>query len=228
MRLPASPAVLVRPSNCSARFGSPLTPDTLVLLLSLSLLSLPAQPGAPLSPPILPWAAAKSRVPWSCIALAACGEVHSAFFVRSGLDDELIAWVQHTSSQSSGVFISVLALLSAATAELTSQSKGNSFLLHALDVIVREQKVNPLKLMLPVSRLASAPFSISTSSQNNALLREYGGMSAVDMISFGGQLHIVFTLLELASIQTVGKAMFELDSFPYWALSNATGTTERA
>ncbi|XP_049274505.1 solute carrier family 13 member 5-like [Rhipicephalus sanguineus] len=90
---------------------------------------------------------------------------------------------------------------------------------------IRARKVNPLTLMLPATRLASATFSISTSSQNNALLRDCGGLSALDMIAIGGQLHVVFAALELLSVLTVGDAMFNLDSFPYWALPNATRTT---
>ncbi|XP_054921274.1 Na(+)/dicarboxylate cotransporter 3-like isoform X2 [Dermacentor andersoni] len=152
---------------------SQVTPETLVLLLSLSLFSLPAQPGTASTAPVLPWAAARARFPWSCMALTACGQVHVVFFQ------------------------------------------------------IRARKVNPLMLMLPVTRLASATFSISTSSQNNALLRDCGGLSALDMITIGGQLHIVFAVLELLSILTVGYAMFDLDSFPYWALPNATRTTER-
>lgn len=206
---------------------SQVTPETLVLLLSMALFSLPAQPATASTPPVLPWAAAKARFPWSCLALTACGEVHAAFFVRSGMHDVLIRWVKGAASQRSVGFLSMLALLSTLTAELTNKDKSIAFLLPTLDAIVRAHKVNPLKLMLPVSRLAAATFSISTASQNNALLRDYGGLSALDMMIIGGQLHVVFAVLELLSILSVGYAMFDLDSFPYWALPNATRTTGR-
>ncbi|XP_077493549.1 solute carrier family 13 member 2-like [Amblyomma americanum] len=206
---------------------SQMTPETLVLLLSMALFSLPAQPGTPSAPPVLPWAAARARFPWSCLALTACGQVHAAFFVRSGMHDVLISWVKNAGTQRSVGFLSMLGLVATLTAELTNQDKSITFLLPTLDAIVRVHKVNPLKLMLPVSRLASATFSISTSSQNNALLRDYGGLSALDMMIIGGQLHIVFAVLELISLLTVGYAMFDLDSFPYWALPNATRTTGR-
>ncbi|XP_075530073.1 solute carrier family 13 member 1-like [Dermacentor variabilis] len=206
---------------------SQVTPETIVLLLSLSLFSLPAQPGTASTAPVLPWAEARARFPWSCMALTACGQVHVVFFQRSGVNDVLVSWVKSMSNQTSRFFLSVLGALSTVTAELTSKDRGISFLLPTLDAIIRARKVNPLMLMLPVTRLASATFSISTSSQNNALLRDCGGLSALDMITIGGQLHIVFAVLELLSILTVGYAMFDLDSFPYWALPNATRTTER-
>ncbi|KAL3243302.1 hypothetical protein MRX96_020619 [Rhipicephalus microplus] len=59
---------------------SQVTPETLVLLLSLSLFSLPAEPGTSLTAPVLPWTAARTRFPWSCMALTACGQVHVALF----------------------------------------------------------------------------------------------------------------------------------------------------
>ncbi|KAK8773741.1 hypothetical protein V5799_011726 [Amblyomma americanum] len=158
-----------------------MTPETLVLLLSMALFSLPAQPGTPSAPPVLPWAAARARFPWSCLALTACGQVHAAFFVRSV------------------GFLSMLGLVATLTAELTNQDKSITFLLPTLDAIVRVHKVNPLKLMLPVSRLASATFSISTSSQNNALLRDYGGLSALDMVCSRRQILSSHTSLSVLS-----------------------------
>ncbi|KAL1440428.1 hypothetical protein MTO96_009469 [Rhipicephalus appendiculatus] len=164
--------------------------------------------------PVLPWTAARTRFPWTCIALTACGQVHVAFFQRSGMNDVLVSWVKYISGKTSQAFLPLLGILSTLTAELTSKDKGVSFLLPTLDAIIRAQKVNPLTLMLPATRLASATFSISTSSQNNALLRDCGGLSALDMITIGGQLHVVFAALELLSVLTVGDAMFSLDSFP--------------
>ncbi|XP_037273164.2 Na(+)/citrate cotransporter [Rhipicephalus microplus] len=143
------------------------------------------------------------------------------------MNDVLVSWVKYISGKTSQGFLPLLGILSMLTAELTSKDKGVSFLLPTLDAIIRAQKVNPLTLMLPATRLSSATFSISTSSQNNALLRDCGGLSALDMITIGGQLHVVFAALELLSVLTVGDAMFNLDSFPYWALPNATRTTSK-
>lgn len=37
--------------------------------------------------------------------------------------------------------------------------------------------------MLPASRLSSATFTISTASVNNALLKDYGGLSSIEMVT---------------------------------------------
>ncbi|XP_049274262.1 uncharacterized protein LOC119403383 [Rhipicephalus sanguineus] len=115
---------------------SQVTPETLVLLLSLSLFSLPAQPGTSSTAPVLPWAAARARFPWSCLALTACGQVHVAFFQRSGMNDVLVSWVKSISGKTSQGFVPLLGILSTLTAELTSKDKGVSFLLPTLDAIV--------------------------------------------------------------------------------------------
>lgn len=44
-------------------------------------------------------------------------------------------------------------------------------------------------------------------------------------IILGGQLHVVFATIELLSIFTVGNAMFNLDTFPYWATTKYNTVT---
>lgn len=202
-----------------------VSPLTLVLSLALLLYTLPANPYAASdaeSVPILPWNIAKARIPWSCVLLIACGTINATYFVESGMDDMIKGMMQQVSHWPSWACLLVLSLLVCVMSECTNNTKGIGFLLYTLDKQAEEQKVNPLKLMLPASRLSTATFIIAMSSYSNALLKDYGGLTTSEMINLGGQLHLLFLGLELVSVLTVGSAMFKLNAYPYWAAVHNT------
>ncbi|XP_064459279.1 solute carrier family 13 member 1-like isoform X2 [Ornithodoros turicata] len=198
---------------------------TLVMSLAILLHALPAYPCGGTSDDtaaILPWEVAKDRIPWSCVLLVGCGAINATYFVRSGMDDLMKQMMQQVSGWPSWAILVITCLLVCFMAECTNNTKGIGFLLHTLDRQAEEQKVNPLKLMLPASRLSIATFMIAMSNNSNALLKDYGGLSTLEMVSLGGQLHLLFVGLELVTVLTVGTAMFKLNVYPYWASSHNT------
>ncbi|XP_026874221.2 solute carrier family 13 member 5a isoform X2 [Electrophorus electricus] len=81
--------------------------------------------------------------------------------------------------------------------------------------------VNPLYVMIPCTLSASFAFMLPVATPPNAIIFSYGYVKVSDMAKTGFVMNIISILCITLAINSWGRVMFSLDSFPSWA--NSTG-----
>ncbi|CDQ97630.1 unnamed protein product [Oncorhynchus mykiss] len=81
--------------------------------------------------------------------------------------------------------------------------------------------MNPLYVMVPCTLSASFAFMLPVATPPNAIVFSYGYLKVSDMARTGIVMNIIGILCITLAINSWGRAMFHLDTFPTWA--NTTG-----
>ncbi|XP_026051514.1 solute carrier family 13 member 5a isoform X2 [Carassius auratus] len=77
--------------------------------------------------------------------------------------------------------------------------------------------VNPLYVMIPCTLSASFAFMLPVATPPNAIVFSYGYLKVSDMAKTGIVMNIIGILSITLAINSWGKAIFSLDTFPSWA-----------
>ncbi|PRD31105.1 UNVERIFIED_CONTAM: Solute carrier family 13 member 4 [Trichonephila clavipes] len=81
-------------------------------------------------------------------------------------------------------------------------------------------KVHPFFLMLPVTIGCSFAMILPVGNPSNAIVFDASTMKTFDMMKPGLILKVLCCIVELFMIQTLGVALFNLQTFPTWANSS--------
>lgn len=89
-------------------------------------------------------------------------------------------------------------------------------------VLTQSQSIslNPLYVMIPCTLSASFAFMLPVATPPNAIVFSYGYLKVSDMAKAGMVMNIIGIGCISLAINSWGRLMFDLDSFPSWA--NAT------
>uniref|UniRef100_A0A3B5LME9 Solute carrier family 13 member 5b n=1 Tax=Xiphophorus couchianus TaxID=32473 RepID=A0A3B5LME9_9TELE len=173
------------------------------------------------TPRLLTWTVAQKKVPWGIILLLGGGFALAKGSEVSGLSK----WMgnQMTPLQnipSWGIAI-ILCLLIATFTECTSNVATATLFLPVLASMSQSIGINPLYVMVPCTLSASFAFMLPVATPPNAIVFSYGHLKVADMAKAGIVMNIIGIVCVTLAINTWGKAMFHLDTFPAWA--NVTG-----
>uniref|UniRef100_A0A803XQI9 Solute carrier family 13 member 5 n=1 Tax=Meleagris gallopavo TaxID=9103 RepID=A0A803XQI9_MELGA len=80
-------------------------------------------------------------------------------------------------------------------------------------------KIHPLYVMLPGTLSASFAFMLPVATPPNAIVFSYGHIRVLDMVRSGIVMNIIGVFCVTLAINTWGRPIFELDTFPTWANS---------
>lgn len=170
---------------------------------------------------LLTWKVTQKKMPWSIVLLLGGG-----FALAKGSEDSgLSAWLgdQMTPLQSipPWAIAMVLCLLIATFTECTSNVATATLFLPILASMCKSIKVNPLYVMIPCTLSSSFAFMLPVATPPNAIVFSYGYLKVSDMARTGVVMNIIGILCVTLAINSWGRAMFKLDTFPSWANGTA-------
>nr|XP_061801324.1 Na(+)/citrate cotransporter-like [Nerophis lumbriciformis] len=214
-----------------------VTDATVSLMVALLLFVLPSRPpkylcywkehsnpegeasGGP-APPLLTWKVAQAKIPWNIVLLLGGGFALAKGSEESGLSRWLGSQMTPLDSIPPWAITVVLCLLTAIFTECASNVATATLLLPVLASMSQSISVNPLYVMIPCTLSASFAFMLPVATPPNAIVFSSGFLKVADMVKTGAAMNVIGIACISVAINTWGRFLFSLDSFPEWA--NAT------
>uniref|UniRef100_A0A3Q3KE41 Solute carrier family 13 member 5a n=1 Tax=Monopterus albus TaxID=43700 RepID=A0A3Q3KE41_MONAL len=214
--------------NTRAEF---VTDATVALFVAFLLFVLPCEPPRYLccwrsfesrgpAPALLTWQVTQKKMPWNIVLLLGGGFALAKGSEESGLSHWLGAQMTPLHSIPPWAIAVVLCLLVATFTECTSNVATATLFLPILASMCQSISLNPLYVMIPCTLSASFAFMLPVATPPNAIVFSYGFLKVSDMAKTGAVMNVIGIGCISLAINSWGRIMFSLDSFPSWA--NAT------
>ncbi|XP_042298375.1 solute carrier family 13 member 5 isoform X1 [Sceloporus undulatus] len=172
----------------------------------------------PLPPaPLLDWKVVHRKLPWSIVLLLGGGFALANGSEVSGLSKWLGDQMTPLHSVPPWAIAIILSLVIAIFTECTSNVATATLFLPVFASLSQSIGVNPLYIMIPCTLSASFAFMLPVATPPNAIVFSYGHLRISDMAKTGIVMNIIGVLCITLAINSWGRAMFHLDSFPAWA-----------
>ncbi|XP_051719944.1 Na(+)/citrate cotransporter isoform X1 [Ctenopharyngodon idella] len=169
------------------------------------------------SAPLLSWKIAQKKLPWNIVLLLGGGFALAKGSEESGLSRWMGNQLTPLHSIPPWAIVIILCLLIAVFTECTSNVATATLFLPVLATMSQSVGINPLYVMVPCTLSASFAFMLPVATPPNAIVFSYGYLKVSDMAKTGMMMNIIGILCITLAINTWGKAMFNLGSFPAWA-----------
>uniref|UniRef100_A0A7M4EQI5 Solute carrier family 13 member 5 n=1 Tax=Crocodylus porosus TaxID=8502 RepID=A0A7M4EQI5_CROPO len=187
------------------------SPNRIVLLfVSTSAMKEPFLPA-----PLLEWKVVQRRLPWSIVLLLGGGFALARGSEVSGLSRWLGQQMSPLNSVPAWAIAVILSFVTAVFTECTSNVATATLFMPIFASLAQSIKVNPLYIMIPGTLSASFAFMLPVATPPNAIVFSYGHLRVADMVRF--IMNILGVLCVTLAINTWGRPLFDLDTFPSWA-----------
>uniref|UniRef100_A0AAZ3PT86 Solute carrier family 13 member 5b n=1 Tax=Oncorhynchus tshawytscha TaxID=74940 RepID=A0AAZ3PT86_ONCTS len=206
-----------------------VTDATVAVFIAVLLFVLPSKPPrfcyhqhpAGPTPALLTWKVAQKKLPWSIVLLLGGGFALAKGSEESGLSMWMGDQMTPLHTIPPWAIAVILCLLIAIFTECTSNVATATLFLPVLASMSQSIGMNPLYVMVPCTLSASFAFMLPVATPPNAIVFSYGYLKVSDMARTGIVMNIIGILCITLAINSWGRAMFHLDTFPTWA--NTTG-----
>ncbi|KAM4567316.1 Na(+)/citrate cotransporter [Odontesthes bonariensis] len=170
---------------------------------------------------LLTWKVAQKKLPWGIVLLLGGGFALAKGSEESGLSKWMGDQMTPLQTIPPWAIAIILCLLIATFTECTSNVATATLFLPVLASMSQSIGMNPLYVMVPCTLSASFAFMLPVATPPNAIVFSYGYLKVADMAKTGIVMNIIGILCVTLSINSWGRAIFHLDTFPSWA--NVTG-----
>lgn len=173
--------------------------------------------------PLLTWSVVQEKLPWGILILMGGGFAMAKGVQASGLStvigEQLV--ILNVLPKVSVVF--VICISTAMLTEVASNTATASVLMPVLNKLALSLNVNPLYLMLPTAVTCSYAFMLPVATPPNAIIFSAAeDMKTSTMMKVGFGLNIICVIVVTIMINTLGVAMFDLNSVPAWVNSTTS------
>ncbi|XP_028277577.1 solute carrier family 13 member 5-like [Parambassis ranga] len=216
--------------NAKAEF---VTDATVSLFVAVLLFVLPSEPPKYLcfwrssdtdsqvsrgpAPSLLTWQVTQKKMPWNIVLLLGGGFALAKGSEESGLSRWLGAQMTPLHSIPPWAIAVILCLLVATFTECASNVATATLFLPILASMSQSINLNPLYVMIPCTLSASFAFMLPVATPPNAIVFSYGFLKVSDMAKTGVVMNVIGIGCISLAINSWGRVMFSLDSFPSWA-----------
>ncbi|XP_039590913.1 solute carrier family 13 member 3 [Polypterus senegalus] len=169
--------------------------------------------------PLLSWKKAQETVPWNIIILLGGGFAMAKGCEESGLSLWIGSRLQPLESVPPGVAVLLITLVIASFTEFASNTATIIIFLPVLAELAVRLKVNPLYLMIPGTVGCSYAFMLPVSTPPNSIAFASGHLTVKDMVRTGIVMNIIGVLLLSLAMNTWAQFIFDLSTFPTWAIT---------
>uniref|UniRef100_A0A672Y5S2 Solute carrier family 13 member 5a n=1 Tax=Sphaeramia orbicularis TaxID=375764 RepID=A0A672Y5S2_9TELE len=205
-----------------------VTDATVALFVAVLLFVLPSEPPRYLccwrssdtgpAPPLLTWQVTQKKMPWNIVLLLGGGFALAKGSEESGLSRWLGDQMTPLHSIPPWAIAVILCLLIATFTECASNVATATLFLPILSI-----NLNPLYVMIPCTLSASFAFMLPVATPPNAIVFSSGYLKVSDMAKTGVVMNVIGIACITLAINSWGRILFSLDSFPSWA--NMTAPT---
>ncbi|ETE60515.1 Solute carrier family 13 member 5, partial [Ophiophagus hannah] len=169
--------------------------------------------------PLLDWNTVQKKLPWSIVLLLGGGFALASGSDASGLSKWLGNQMTPLQTIPSWAIAIVLSIVIAVFTECTSNVATATLFLPVFASLSQSIEVNPLYIMIPGTLSASFAFMLPVATPPNAIVFSYGHLHVADMVKTGIVMNIIGIICITLAINTWGRFIFHLDTFPSWANS---------
>ncbi|XP_076473013.1 Na(+)/citrate cotransporter-like [Babylonia areolata] len=164
--------------------------------------------------PLLSWADAHAKVPWSLFLLLGGGFALSDGCRISGLSEWIGQQLEVFSDIDKVAMLLVLCYITAAMTEITSNTAISILLLPILSTLALRTGVHPLYYMIPTSLSCSFAFMLPVATPPNAIVFATGRIKVVDMMLAGVVMNAIAVPVLVMATVTWGEEMFRFTDVP--------------
>ncbi|XP_036982629.2 Na(+)/citrate cotransporter [Artibeus jamaicensis] len=173
---------------------------------------------APFYPPaLLDWKVTQEKVPWGLVLLLGGGFALAKGCEVSGLSEWMGKQMEPLHAVPPAAITLILSSTTAVLTECTSNVATTTLFLPIFASMSRSISLNPLYVMLPCTLSASFAFMLPVATPPNAIVFAYGHLKVSDMMKTGLMMNIIGVFCVFLAVNTWGRVIFDLDSFPDWA-----------
>ncbi|XP_026213283.1 solute carrier family 13 member 5a [Anabas testudineus] len=173
------------------------------------------------APPLLTWQVTQKKMPWNIVLLLGGGFALAKGSEESGLSHWLGNQMTPLHSVPPWTIAIILCLLVATFTECASNVATATLFLPILASMSQSITLNPLYVMIPCTLSASFAFMLPVATPPNAIVFSCGFLKVSDMVKTGVVMNIIGIGCITLAVNSWGRVMFSLDSFPSWANSTA-------
>ncbi|XP_018410535.1 PREDICTED: solute carrier family 13 member 5 isoform X1 [Nanorana parkeri] len=170
-----------------------------------------------MSAPLLTWKVVHKKMPWSIVLLLGGGFALAKGSDASGLSTWLGHQMTFLHSIPAWAIAIILSLMIAVFTECASNVATATLFLPILASMAKSILVNPLYIMIPCTLSTSFAFMLPVATPPNAIVFSYGHLHVSDMVKTGMMMNVIGVLCTTVAINSWGRVMFDLDTFPAWA-----------
>ncbi|KAM4795671.1 Na(+)/citrate cotransporter [Rhinophrynus dorsalis] len=169
------------------------------------------------SAPLLTWKVVHKHMPWSIVILLGGGFALAKGSDESGLSYWLGQQMTPLHTIPPWAIAIILSLMIAVFTECTSNVATATLFLPILASMAKSIEVNPLYIMIPCTLSSSFAFMLPVATPPNAIVFSYGHLRVSDMVKTGIMMNIIGVICVTIAINSWGRPMFSLNTFPLWA-----------
>uniref|UniRef100_A0A8C5ETH3 Solute carrier family 13 member 3 n=1 Tax=Gouania willdenowi TaxID=441366 RepID=A0A8C5ETH3_GOUWI len=179
-----------------------------------------SDPEAPKRPyvPLLSWKKAQDSVPWNIILLLGGGFAMAKACEESGLASWMGGHLQPMAQVPPAAAVMLITAFLACFTEFASNTATIIIFLPVIAEMALGASVNPLYFMIPATVGCSYAFMLPVSTPPNSIAFASGHLMVKDMVKTGIVMNILGVLSVALAMNTWGVAMFDLNTYPDWAL----------
>ncbi|GAB6030174.1 hypothetical protein CHUAL_005850 [Chamberlinius hualienensis] len=168
-------------------------------------------------PSLLDWNVVQKKMPWGVVILLGGGFSMAEASKVSGLSAWLGQQLVPLHVLPPAAIVVVVCIMTAAVTEVTSNVATATVLLPVLSNLAKSLEVHPLYLMFPATITCSYAYMLPIATPPNAIAFSTGKMKSKDMLFPGLFMNILCVAVITLTINTLGVAIFDLNTFPDWA-----------
>ncbi|KAM7182178.1 solute carrier family 13 member 4 [Macrochelys suwanniensis] len=174
--------------------------------------------------PIITWKDFQKTMPWEIVVLVGGGYALAAGCKTSGLSTWIGRQMLSLSSLPYWAVTLLACILVSIVTEFVSNPATITIFLPILCSMSETLHINPLYTLIPVTMCISFAVMLPVGNPPNAIVFNYGHCQIKDMVKAGLGVNLIGLVVVMVAINTWGISLFQLDTFPDWAMvSNLTG-----
>ncbi|XP_027523007.1 solute carrier family 13 member 4 isoform X2 [Corapipo altera] len=176
--------------------------------------------------PIITWKDFQKTMPWEIVVLVGGGYALAAGCKTSGLSTWIGRQMLSLSSLPYWAVTLLACILVSLVTEFVSNPATITIFLPILCSMSETLLINPLYTLIPVTMCISFAVMLPVGNPPNAIVFSYGHCQIKDMVKAGLGVNLIGLAVVMVAINTWGIRLFQLNSFPEWAvISNITSQT---
>uniref|UniRef100_A0A669B4A7 Solute carrier family 13 member 3 n=1 Tax=Oreochromis niloticus TaxID=8128 RepID=A0A669B4A7_ORENI len=168
--------------------------------------------------PLLSWKKAQESVPWNIIMLLGGGFAMAKACEESGLASWMGGHLQPLAQVPPAAAVMLITAFLACFTEFASNTATIIIFLPVIAELAINVSVNPLYFMIPATVGCSYAFMLPVSTPPNSIAFASGHLMVKDMVKTGVVMNILGILSVTLAMNTWGIAMFNLNTYPEWAV----------
>lgn len=166
------------------------------------------------SPRLLDWQSVQHKVPWNVVILLGSGFAVAEAAEESGLSAWIGSSLEGLGSLPAPAIAFFVSVIVASVTEVVSNIATTTLFLPVLHDLALTLCIHPLYLMIPAAVSASYAFMVPVATPPNAIAFSYGYLKVYHMVLTGVFLNVLCVGIVTLTLNTIGRPIFGLGTFP--------------